>query len=165
MAGYDVKKLTRLEALKQLAERAKEYFAAKADFADISKKVSTIENAGYKNEKEIQKMIDAAIEAFETEVTNDNTIDTFKEIVDYIAENGVEFAQMISDLRELEGLVGETPVSLQITTALEDYVVKDGAKVLSTNDYTSTDKEKVDGIEYATDEEIEEMLNEIFVSE
>ena len=110
-------------------------------------------------------MIDAAIEAFETEVTNDNTIDTFKEIVDYIAENGVEFAQMISDLRELEGLVGETPVSLQITTALEDYVVKDGAKVLSTNDYTSTDKEKVDGIEYATDEEIEEMLNEIFVSE
>ena len=165
MAEYDVNKLTRLEALKQLAERAKEYFTAKTDFADVSKKVDDIEKAGYKNGTEIQEMITAAIEAFETEVTSDDVINTFKEIVDYIATNGAEFTQVLSDIEGLEELVGESPVSSQITDALKDYVLKDGDKVLSANDYTDEDKAKVDGIEYATDEEIEALLNEIFVSE
>lgn len=165
MAEYDVKKLTRLEALKQLAEKAKEYFTSKTDFADVSKKVDDIEKAGYKSGTEIQEMIAAAIETFETEVTSDDIINTFKEIVDYIATNGAEFARVLSDIEGLEELVGESPVSSQITDALKDYVLKDGDKVLSANDYTDEDKAKVDGIEYATDEEIEALLNEIFVSE
>ena len=144
MAEYDVNKLTRLEALKQLAERAKEYFTAKTDFADVSKKVDDIEKAGYKNGTEIQEMITAAIEAFETEVTSDDVINTFKEIVDYIATNGAEFTQVLSDIEGLEELVGESPVSSQITDALKDYVLKDGDKVLSANDYTDEDKAKVE---------------------
>lgn len=48
------------------------------------------------------------------------------------------------------------------TVDLSGYVEKEEGKGLSSNDYTTAEKEKLAGIEIATDEEIDEMLTEVF---
>lgn len=215
MATYDVNKLTKLGALKQLAQRIKDGYVTQEDFNEVSdsvallqtnygdlqgkvtvleetggeaniiesitvnneetdvldktvnitvpKKTSELDNdAGFKDESGVQSMIDAGINKFKTDVTSDDTINTFKELVDYVAAHGEEAAELMQNISNLETLVGEESVSTQIATALTNYIQKDGNKVLSTNDYTTEDKEKVDTIDYATDEEISEMLEEVF---
>lgn len=213
---YDLEKLTKLNALKQLAERVKENFVTNETFAPVSSgieslntnystlsgkvtaleeaggeankidaitvnkeavepdesktvditvptKTSDIENdSGYKNETEINALITAKIDAFKTEETSDETVNTFKELVDYVATHGAEATEMAGAIDALEALVGETAVSTQITTALAGYVKKDGDKVLSDNNYSAADKAKVDALEYATEEEVTAMLGEVF---
>ena len=51
-------------------------------------------------------------------------------------------------------------------TDLSDYVQKDGAKVLSTNDYTNEDKAKLDALEASKDEQVtSEEIAAIFADE
>ncbi len=45
---------------------------------------------------------------------------------------------------------------------LSGYVKKESGKGLSTNDFTNRDKEKLDGIEVATDSEFDSIINEVF---
>lgn len=52
-----------------------------------------------------------------------------------------------SDLSTLQTLVGDTTVSSQISAAITGKVDAVTGKGLSTNDYTNTEKEKLDGIE------------------
>ena len=49
-------------------------------------------------------------------------------------------------ISKVRGLVGDTEVSTQIADAISNKVDKDGSKVLSTNDYTTADKNKLSGI-------------------
>ncbi len=48
---------------------------------------------------------------------------------------------------------------------LSGYVQKEAGKGLSTNDFSDADKAKLDGIETATDEEFDTMLDEVFGAE
>lgn len=215
MPTYDVNKLTKLGALKQLAQRIKDGYVTKEDFnevndsvallqtnyGDLQSKVNILEEAGgeaniiesitvnnegtevvgksvnitvpkktseldndanFTDEDGVQNMIDAGINKFATDVTNDDVINTFKEIVDYVAAHSEEAAELLQNISELETRVGKESVATQIITALTNYVQKDGDKVLSTNDYTTEDKQKVSTIDYATDEEIGAMLDEVF---
>lgn len=224
MANYDVEKLTKLGALKALAERVKGECASKAEFDELSddvtqletnvgtlredvealktsegeqniiesikvndevqaiteksvnivvpKKTSELDNdAGYIDEDGVQDLVDAGINKFATDISDDNVVNTFKEMVDYVAEHGEEAVDMATniqknagDIEDLKTLVGSTNVSDQIDSALDGYVQKDGDKVLSTNDYTAADKAKLDGIEYASEQEISNMLNEVFTA-
>lgn len=215
MADYDVEKLTKLSALKQLAQKIKDDYVTSTDFtpvkeqaastatsvSQLSGKVTALETAGaeknvievvkvntvpleveektvditvptavsqiandsgFKNETEVKALITAEIDTFTKNVTENDTVDTFKELVDYVATHAPEAADMAADIESLNTLVGGTSVSEQITAALAGYVKKDGAKVLSTNDYTAEDKAKVDAINYATEEEVTAMLEEVF---
>jgi hypothetical protein len=58
---------------------------------------------------------------------------------------------------------GEEVVRLDDTTVdLSGYVQKETGKGLSTNDYTTAEKTKLDGMTIATDAEVTEMLTEVF---
>lgn len=274
--AYDTEKLTKLGALKQLAERIKTDFATKEEFEakavefsdnldDLGTKIDEVEGrldditeiggepnaivevkvngqkvdiaedrsvnisvptdnaqlangAGYQKASEVEALITAGINAWANNV-GDETIDSFKEVIDYIAEHKDVAADLITDVAQakldidaLEALVGNKAVATQIaeavaglanaeqvtadiakaveglakeadlekyvetttltetltnyvkTTTLDGYVEKEGEKVLSTNDYTNSDKAKVDALVYATEAEIEDMLNEVFTT-
>lgn len=68
-----------------------------------------------------QKIIDevtSQIDDFATKVSDDKTVNTFKELVDYVATHGPEAADMAADITELQGLVGNTSVETQIANAI-----------------------------------------------
>lgn len=75
-------------------------------------------------EGSIAKMISDAINTFATEITEDGTINTYKEVIDWIATHGAEFAE----------LVGE----------VDKKVDKVAGKGLSTNDLTDEIKANYD---------------------
>lgn len=66
----------------------------------------------------VDKKVKDAINAFATEISENGTIDTFKELVDYVGEHGGEAAEMASAIDTLEGLVGEKSVATQISEAI-----------------------------------------------
>lgn len=58
---------------------------------------------GQLTEAQVQNKVDTAINTFATKVTDDNTtLDTFKEIVDYVAENKEGWADVVSDVSQLK---------------------------------------------------------------
>lgn len=68
-----------------------------------------------------QKIIDevtSQIDDFANKVSDDKTVNTFKELVDYVATHGTEAADMAADITELQGLVGNTSVNDQIVAAI-----------------------------------------------
>lgn len=93
--------------------------------------------------------------------TNDSVEDSISAAIDDL--NIEEYAKS-TEVDALKDLVGNDSVSEQIENALDNYVEKEDGKVLSTNDYTATDKAKVDGIEYASDDEVSNMLDEVFTA-
>lgn len=162
MVNYDVNKATKLSALKILAEEVEK------SLDKLSEDVKNLEIP----EDTIKKIADESINEWAQKTTDNGTIDTIKEVIDYVASHGETVAKIIADIQknagaieDLESLVGEEGVSEQIANVLKGYVKKDGNKVLSTNDYTNADKEKLDGIEFASDEEVLAMLNEVFATD
>ena len=143
----------------------------------IPTKLSEFSNdSKYQSDTEVATAIDAKIKAWAELVTSDNeTIDTFKELVDWVAEHGTEAGELAGSIEALEALVGEEAVSKQITDALDTAlktegadkyalasalteaisdlttqlgtkVDKDGDKQLSTEDYTTAEKTKLAGL-------------------
>lgn len=208
MANYDVNKLTKLGALKQLAERIAEDFATQEELSslqsevtslgsdvdtlegkvdkleaasgeanviekikvngeeqdigadksvdiEVPEKVSDLENdEGFQKANEVKSAIDAAIDQFTKDVTANDTVDTFKELVDYVAKHAPEAAKFAADILEAQGdiealetLVGSKSVAEQIATALGNYVEKEAGKKLSTEDFTTEEKNKLKDID------------------
>ena len=73
--------------------------------------------------------LDDAINAFAEDVSNDNVVNTFKELVDYVADHAPEAADMAADISALQRLVGDDPVSDQINAEMEKLNFEDGAQV------------------------------------
>lgn len=69
-------------------------------------------------EGSVDKKITDAINSFATEISEDGTINTFRELVDYVATHGGEAAEMASAIDALETKVGEKSVSVQINEAI-----------------------------------------------
>lgn len=95
----------------------------------------------------IDAKIAAGINKFATEVSSDDTINTFKELIDYVSTHGKDAASMMSSITVLQQLVGEKSVSEQIATAIAGKVDKEEGKGLSTNDFTDSLMAKLEGIE------------------
>lgn len=95
----------------------------------------------------VDAKIDAKINDFANKISEDGTVNTFKELVDYVAAHGSETADMAADITVLQGLVGDTSVASQITEAVSGKVDAVPDKGLSTNDFTNTLLNKLDGIE------------------
>lgn len=95
----------------------------------------------------VDDKIDAKINAWANEITENGTIDTVKEVIDYVSKHGSEVADMLAKIAELQTKVGEDTVQNQITTAIAGKVDKEEGKGLSSNDFTDSLLGKLEGIE------------------
>ena len=80
-------------------------------------------------EGSVTKTVDDAINAFAADVSNDDVVNTFKELVDYVAEHAPEAADMAADIAALQGQVGDSSVADQLATAINELDFEDGAQV------------------------------------
>lgn len=94
-------------------------------------------------EGSVDKKVADAINEFATQITDDGTINTFKEVLNYISTHGGEAADMMAAIDTLETLVGEKAVATQIAEAIA--------------------AENLD--QYATDEELADAIARIVVLE
>lgn len=69
-------------------------------------------------EGSVDSKIDQKLSDFASKITDDGTINTLKELIDYVSTHGDEFSQVIGDITELQRLVGEASVQEQIDNAL-----------------------------------------------
>ena len=69
-------------------------------------------------EGSVDSKINQKINDFASKITDDGTINTLKELIDYISTHGNEFNQIVVDITELQKLVGEASVQEQIDKAL-----------------------------------------------
>ena len=76
----------------------------------------------------VKKQIDAAINDFATKVSDDNVVNTFKELVDYCATHSAEAAEMAGNIEKnktaiatLETFVGKLPEGTSAKTVI-DYI-------------------------------------------
>lgn len=95
--------------------------------------------------KKVADKVTEEIDAFATKISDDGNINTFKELVDYIASHGPEAADMAADIAELQNLVGKTKVSEQIETAIAGKVDKeDGSRLINANEIEKLSKLVID---------------------
>lgn len=68
----------------------------------------------------VRKIVKDEINAFATNINDDEKVNTFKELVDYVANHDGEAATLAADISTLQELVGEDPVAEQIATAISN---------------------------------------------
>lgn len=78
-------------------------------------------------EGSVNARIDSKINEFATNVTNDGVINSYKELIDYVASHGKEAVDMAADIADLQSKVGDESVSAQIATAMSK--IEAGAQV------------------------------------
>lgn len=69
-------------------------------------------------EGSVDAKITNKINEFATNVTDDGVVNSYKELIDYVANHGGEAATMAADITALQGLVGDESVASQISTAI-----------------------------------------------
>ena len=143
----------------ELTEQTKELISQVAKAAALAiknvqntvpKNVSELNNdAEYQTDAEVKKLVDAAINAFATDMSDDGVVDTFKELVDYVAEHGGEAADLAKAIEDLSKLVGNTSVSDQIAEALtravsglEKKIPKKTSELQNDSDFTALSGEE-----------------------
>lgn len=101
--------------------------------ADITANTDAITKLNGTGEGSVKKMIDDGINDFATKVSDDNVVNTFKELIDYCATHGTEAAELAGDIaantsaiEALETLVGDKAVATQITEAIAAALKVDG---------------------------------------
>ena len=119
-----------------LASTLKAILDAKAKQADLDTLTGTGEGS-------ISKMIDAAINKFATDVTDDDVVNSYKELIDWVATHGPEATQMASGISEnktaiadLKTLVGTLPEGATSTTVVA--YITEAINALSIGDYAKT---------------------------
>lgn len=70
----------------------------------------------------VDDKITAAINKFATDVSDDGVVNSYKELIDYVAKHGDKAANMAADITVLQGLVGNKSVSDQINEAVSSKV-------------------------------------------
>lgn len=70
--------------------------------------------------EDVDAKIDAKINEFAAKVSADGTVNTLKELIDYVADHGPEAANMAADIKALRDLVGTTSVNDQIIAIVND---------------------------------------------
>ncbi len=123
----------------------------------VPTKVSDLSNdSKFQTDTDVTDAVDAAINKFATDVSDDGVVNTYKELVDYAASHKGEAATFAGDIAK------NTSDITTLTESVDGKVDKVTGKDLSSNDYTTAEKEKLAGIEVATDAEMREMLTEVF---
>lgn len=107
----------------------------------------------------VDAKIDAKINAWANELTENGEIDTVKELIDYIAKHGSEVTDMLANIAELQAKVGEDTVQNQIITATAGKVDKVEGMGLSSNDFTDSLQAKLNAIEEGAQVNVIEEIN------
>ena len=82
-------------------------------------RLETLENQmNGDGENSVVAIVNQEINKFANEISDDGTINTFKELVDYVAGHGAEFSAVVNDVTTLQELVGNKSVSDQIVEAI-----------------------------------------------
>lgn len=69
---------------------------AEGEIDDLQAAIETLNGTGTGS---VQATVDAAINKFATDVTDDNVVNSYKELIDYVAEHGSEAAEMVADIK------------------------------------------------------------------
>lgn len=149
--AYDNTKLVNLKALEELASQAKAEFATKEELSDVSgsmpTKVSDLTNdSGFQTSSQVSTAIQAAIAA--TGHASFEKVDAVPTAA--AAQENVLYLVMNSKTKhyDIYAKVGTEVVLIDDTTVdLSGYVEKETGKGLSTNDYTTAEKEKLAGLQ------------------
>jgi hypothetical protein len=135
---------------------------------EIRKRLAALvgEDAG----KTIREIADAVASALISVVVGGapEAFDTLKDIADWIAKDETGTQALLAQITGLTDLVSKKADTTAVANLLNGKVDKDGQKVLSTNDYTDADRDKLAGIEagaqknpdlsgYATKEEVDDV--------
>lgn len=107
----------------------------------------------------VDERIDAKINEFANQISDDGTINTLKELVDYVANHGGELESVVNDITTLQGLVGSDPVRDQIAAAVAGKVDKVDGMGLSSNDFTDILQNKLEAIEENAQVNVIENIN------
>lgn len=149
-------KLTTLGALKKLAEETKEQL----DGISVPEKVSDLDNdSGFQTKAEVLSAIQEAIAKTghaQFEKADEAPADeTAKDNVLYLVKNKKTnhydiYAKIDGHVEWIDDTVTDLsgyPTTEDVEGMLNGYVPKEGSKVLSTNDYTTADKDKLAAIQ------------------
>lgn len=143
--------------------------AATYDDTDLTNRVSANETAistlNGTGEGSVSKAIDDAFNEFAANVSDDGVVNTYKELIDYAATHDAEFTSLVGEVTtnknaiatlngdaSTAGSVAKTVADAISTSedtlnaAIDNKVDKETGKGLSTNDYTTEEKNKLAGI-------------------
>lgn len=118
-----------------------------SDSTTLLGKIENLESKIGTYDGTIDEIVDAKINEWAAKVTENETIDTIKEVIDYVANHGGEIESIVNDITTLQGLVGSDPVRDQIAAATVGKVDKVEGMGLSSNDFTDALLGKLDVIE------------------
>lgn len=182
--AYNKEKLTKLEALQELAKQAEQKYATKESATELSDRVQGLETTGGQPnvietvkvngvaQEVSEKAVNIAVPTKVSELANDSLFQTNSEVAQAIqtaiaktghasfkkvdavpdaetAEDNVMYLVMNSKTKhyDIYAKAENEVVLLDDTTVdLTNYVEKEEGKGLSTNDYTTEEKEKLAGI-------------------
>lgn len=182
--AYNKEKLTKLEALKELAQRVEQEYATKESVTELSDRVDELETAGGEpnviekvkvngvEQQVSEKAVNITVPTKVSELNNDSQFQTNSEVAQAIqtaiAKTGHASFKKVDAVPEAESAVenvmylvmnnktkhydiyakveNEVVLLDDTTVDLTNYVEKEEGKGLSTNDYTTDDKEKLTGL-------------------
>lgn len=182
--AYNKEKLTKLEALQELAKQAEQKYATKESVTELSDRVQELETTGGQPnvietvkvngvaQEVSEKAVNIAVPTKVSELANDSLFQTNIEVAQSIqaaiaktghasfkkvdavpdaetAEDNVMYLVMNGKTKhyDIYAKVENEVLLLDDTTVdLTNYVEKEEGKGLSTNDYTTEEKEKLAGI-------------------
>ena len=79
-------------------------------------RIAAVENKV--GEESVDKKIETAFDAFMAKVSDDGTVNTVKELIDYVATHAPEATNMAKDITTLQGIVGKGTVDGRILDAI-----------------------------------------------
>lgn len=66
----------------------------------------------------VDEKINKKIQEFEQRITDNETVDTIQELINYVANHGGEVQGIVNDIADLQAKVGDDPVATQISSAI-----------------------------------------------
>ena len=148
IAGVDV-------AIKGLAALAYKEKVSESDLNSalqtaISNNTAAIETLNGIGVGSVKKAIDDAFNDFSTKVTDDAVVNSYKELIDWVAEHGAEATEMAASIQAVENLligIGGEGEPATVSAAIAKKVDKVEVYGLSKNDFTDFLKAKLDSID------------------
>lgn len=148
VAGVDV-------AIKGLAALAYKANISESDLDSalqtvINNNTTAIETLNGAGVGSVKKQIDDAFNDFATKVTDDDVVNSYKELIDWAASHGSDATEMAASIQVLENLlagIGGEGEPATVNAAIEKKVDKVEGYGLSKNDFTDDLKTKLDSID------------------
>lgn len=121
--------------------------------ADIKKNTDAIAvlNGNSETEGSVDKKVADAINDFATKISDDQTVNTYKELIDYAAEHGAEFTELVGEVdanaKAIETLNGDATVAGSVDKKIADAIAAENLSQYATDSELSAVSGKVTTLE------------------